>query len=124
MPLERDLGDYAESMLEVAKAVARQENREIQDVLHDLARPRVDTLRFEILGGANEQCRTFRLYKGIAFVEGAKNALMASAYAVRNRCKYHPRLSISEAEVFVEIFAAFRTSGGTSRSNRGRLRKQ
>jgi len=112
LPLERDLEDYAEAMLEVARAITRYEKRDIVSVLKDLVRARMDTLRFA-LEGLSTDSGTVRLGEGASLVLGAKKALTASACSVRFPRKYHPRMSSAESESFLKACRLGQTEVGS-----------
>ena len=101
VPIDRDVGDYAEAMMQVASEVASVENRTAASVVHDLTKTSKDVLRFALTGNAID-AGTVRLDEGLALLNGARKALMASASTVRVRRRFHPRLGFAEAESYVQ----------------------
>lgn len=100
IPLERDLGDYAEAMKRATETVAEVEERPSAQVLHDLLQPRSDTLRFALEGDRHEG-GVVGLDQGSSLINGAKKALLASACGARRPRRFHPRMSLVEAQSFV-----------------------
>ena len=100
IPLERDLGDYAEAMRRATETVAEIEARPPAQVLHDLLQPRSDTLRFALEGERHEG-GVVGLDHGESLIRGARKALLASACGARRPRRFHPRMSLAEAQSFV-----------------------
>lgn len=112
VPLDRDLGDYAEAMARLAERVAHYEQRESSAVLRDLTQPRRDILRFA-LSGERTRAGAVGLLQGESLVTGVRKALLASACSVQRPRKYHPRMSLAEADAFVRSCALGQTELGS-----------
>jgi hypothetical protein len=100
VPLERALADYDSAMVRVAQEVASVEGRGAEAVLRDLLQPRKDILRFA-LEGEGVGPGSVGLHEGHMLLGGARKALLASACSVKSPKRYHPRMSLGEADVFV-----------------------
>lgn len=100
VPIDREVGDYAEAMQRVAVEVAAVEKRTAAAVVHDLTQPSKDVLRFA-LSGQDIDAGTVGFDEGLALLNGVRKALMASASTVRVRRRFHPRLGFAEAESYV-----------------------
>jgi hypothetical protein len=100
IPLERDLGDYAEAMRRATETVAEIEERAPAQVLHDLLQPRADTLRFALEGDRHEG-GVVGLDQGASLLIGARKALLASACGALRPRRFHPRMSLADAQSFV-----------------------
>jgi hypothetical protein len=100
VPLDRALGDYAEAIRKVAERVASFESRTSAEVLRDLLHPRRDTLRF-VLEDGTRPAATLTFGAGAALVAGARKALLAGACGALRPRKYHPRITLLEAEAYV-----------------------
>jgi hypothetical protein len=101
VPLDRALADYADAMASVAARVGEVEGRDAIHVLRDLLQPQSDVLRFALEGEA-QKAGTIGLLDGQALVSGVTGALLASACGVQRPRKYHPRMSLVEAEAYVQ----------------------
>ncbi|WP_257452714.1 hypothetical protein [Archangium lipolyticum] len=102
VPLDRDLIDYGEAMVEVARRVAEYEQRSMESLLRDLLRPRWDLIRFALEG---EETRDggIRLGNGLDLVNGVRKALLASACSIkRPGTTFHPRMTLAEADAFLQ----------------------
>lgn len=100
VPLERTVGDYADSMVRAARDVAEFEGRRTEDVFRDLLRPRRDVLKFG-LDGSETSAGTVGFVEGVHLVDGVRKALLASACGVKRARRYHPRLASSEADAYL-----------------------
>lgn len=100
VPLERALSDYDLAMVRVAQEVASVEGRQAEAVLRDLLHPRKDILRFA-LEGEGVGPGAVGLNEGYMLVSGARKALLASACSVKSPKRFHPRMSVGDADVFM-----------------------
>jgi len=96
IPIDANITEYAEMVLDAAWRIAAIENRSIESVLNDLMLPNADVLRFrliepETVGGS------VSLQDGINLLEGAKKALLAAACSVVSPQSHHARMSRTEA---------------------------
>jgi hypothetical protein len=102
VPLDRDLIDYGEAMVAVARRIAEHEQRPAESILRDLLRPRRDLHRFA-LEGAETQDGGIHLENGLSLVNGVRKALLSSACSVkRPGTTFHPRMSLADAEAFLK----------------------
>jgi len=100
VPLDRDLADYAEAMVTVARRLASAEGRTPEALLRDLLHPRRDLLRFGLEGDVTRDGGV-GLVDGLDLVNGVRKALLASACGVRRPRAFHPRMGLVEAESFL-----------------------
>lgn len=100
VPLDRDLADYADAMVVIARRLATVERRSAESILHDLLQPRRDLLRFGLEGDAMRDGGV-GLVDGLDLVNGVRKALLASACSVKRPRTFHPRLGLAEADAFV-----------------------
>lgn len=115
IPLDRQLGDYAEAMVALAERVARVEGKERTQmaVLHDLRQPRRDVIRFGIESDETE-AGSVGLADGLSLVIGVRKALLASACsALKPERAFHPRMTLSDAEAFVRSCSLGQTEVGS-----------
>lgn len=100
VPIERDLADYGEAIERVARRAAEVEGRTPEAVLNDFLQPRADVVRFALEGDAT-QGGSIDLAAGVELLQGAKKCLLASAMSALRPVRFHPRMSLSEAEAYV-----------------------
>ncbi|HET9954201.1 MAG TPA: hypothetical protein VFQ61_06845, partial [Polyangiaceae bacterium] len=112
IPLDRDLADYGKAMWLAAREIATVERRTVESVLHDLRQPRLDRIRIS-LEGEDLENGTLALAQGVSLLSGVRKALLASASTVRHARRYHPRMSFSEAELFVQSCRLGQTEVGS-----------
>jgi len=101
VPQERSFVDYSRRMAEAITFLAEFEHRSVTAVLNDLLLPPSDIIRFTMDSSATKN-GTIPLNVGLDFFAGAKKALLASACSVIQPQTFHPRMSRSEAEQFVQ----------------------
>src|SRR5262249_52269453 len=112
VPLERSLADYVDAIQTIAQKAAAVEKRSPEAVLHDFLQPRKDIVRYA-LAGQTPVCRSVDLLTGLALLAGARKSLLASAMSVKRPVKFHPRMSLSEAESFVAESRIGQTEAGS-----------
>lgn len=112
LPLSLDFADVHEALARAVESLARVEGRAAHDVLRDLLAPRSDVLRFGVEGAATAD-GAIGLDEGIALLAGSKKALLAAACSVRRPQRYHPRMSLREAESFVRACRLGQTERGS-----------
>jgi hypothetical protein len=100
IPLDLELADYADAITLAARRISGFEGRAVEEVLRDLLRPRSDTIRYALSGGSTET-GTIGLIAGLSLVEGALKSLLASACSVRRPRRFHPRMTLADAESYV-----------------------
>ncbi len=101
LPLETDLVDYADAIALAARRVAEHEGRGLEAILRDLTMPRRDVVRYALGGEATTLAGSIRLQAGEAMLGGARKSLLASACSVKWPRRFHPRMTLAEAESFV-----------------------
>ena len=117
IPQDRGFSDYALRMAEAIAAFTDYERldndqRRPQQVLNDLLLPAADILRFSLEGTA-AQDGTVPLGEAVNLIEGARKALIASACTVIHPQKFHPRMSRTEAEQFINTCRFGQTEQGS-----------
>lgn len=112
IPLDPDLADYADAVMLAARRLASFEGRPVEQVLRDLLQPRSDTVRYA-LGGAATETGTIGLTAGLALVQGALKSLLASACSVQRPRRFHPRMTLADAESYVRACRLGQTEIGS-----------
>lgn len=112
IPLETGLADYADAITLAARRISGFEGRTVEQVLRDLLRPRVDTVRYALTGAATES-GTIGLTAGLALVQGALKSLLASACSVQRPRRFHPRMTLGDAESYVRACRLGQTEIGS-----------
>jgi hypothetical protein len=117
IPQDRGFSDYALRMAEAISAFTDFEqidndHRTPQQVLNDLLLPAADILRFS-LEGTPAQDGTVSLNEAVNLIGGARKALMASACTVIHPQKFHPRMSRTETEQFINACRLGQTEQGS-----------
>ena len=112
VPLDRGLADYADAIETVARKAAVLEGRTVEAVLHDLLQPQKDIVRYAVV--AQETLSgSIDLPGAVALLGGAKKSLLASAMSVKRPVRFHPRMSLSEADAFVSASRVGQTEVGS-----------
>lgn len=112
IPLDPDLADYADAILLAARRIAGFESRPLEQVLRDLLQPRSDTIRYALAGAAT-QTGTIALTAGVSLVSGAVKSLLASACSVQRPRRFHPRMTLADAETYVRACRLGQTEIGS-----------
>ena len=117
IPQDRTFSDYALRMAEAIASLSdferiENERRTAPQLLNDLLLPASDVLRFS-LEGASVQDGTAPLGEALNLLAGAKKALVASACTVVHSQKFHPRMSRTEAEQFINKCRLGQTEQGS-----------
>lgn len=112
IPLDPDLADYADAITLAARRISSFEDRPMEQVLRDLLQPRSDTVRYALSGVATET-GTIGLVAGLALVEGALKSLLASACSVQRPRRFHPRMTLTDAESYVRACRLGQTEIGS-----------
>lgn len=101
VPFDAELADYREGLLVAASRIARFENRPVDEVLVDLARPRADHARFARTGEGTSD-GTLPIVDAPGFIDGIRRALLAASHTVeRPDQRFHRRMSRSAPEELV-----------------------
>ncbi|MBK9260502.1 MAG: hypothetical protein IPM54_11810 [Polyangiaceae bacterium] len=101
VPFDPTFDDYHEALERAVRAVARFEQRTVDQVIADLVMPKSDRLRFAQTGEGTAD-GMIAVDLAPALVEGARKALLASAHSEeRPDARYHKRMSRSIPEAFL-----------------------
>ena len=101
IPQTREFADYGQRMGEVLDTLARYEARSPHELVADLLLPAADVVRFR-LDDHRTAAGIIPLGAGLDFYEGTRRALLSAACSVLQPRPFHPRLSRTDAEQFVE----------------------
>lgn len=112
IPLDPDLADYADAIALAARRISGFEGRPVEQVLRDLLQPRNDTVRYTLSGTATET-GTISLTAGLSLVQGALKSLLASACSVQRPRRFHPRMTLTDAEAYVRACRLGQTEIGS-----------
>lgn len=113
VPIHPEFDDFEEQMGRVLAKLAESEGRSERSVLHDLYVSQMDTLRYRVQSPAASR-GTLPLEQGISLLEGARRTLLAAACTVLSPQRtYHPRMSFSPAEEFVDTCELAQTEEGS-----------
>jgi len=95
IPLDTQISDFSEAMLEVARRLQEDEHRPIKTILEDFLEPDADVLRYRIESHITEK-GSIPIEESIRLLEGVKKALLATACSVNEPKLHHPRLDRSD----------------------------
>lgn len=112
LPLSSDFADVGDAMARAVEEIARFEQRPAAQVLRDLLHPRADLLRFAVESRETAD-GGIGLEEGLALLSGSKKALLAAACSVKRPQRFHPRMSLREAEAFVRACRLGQTEQGS-----------
>jgi hypothetical protein len=112
LPLSLDFADVPEAMARAVAEIARFEQRPAAQVLRDLRRPRSDVLRFAV-ESRDTADGGIGLDEGLTLLSGSKKALLAAACSVKRPQRFHPRMTLREAETFVRSCRLGQTEHGS-----------
>lgn len=112
IPLDPGLVDYADAIALAARRIAGFEGRPFEQLLRDLLQPRSDTVRYALSGAATET-GTIGLTAGLSLLQGALKTLLASACSVQRPRRFHPRMTLADAEGYVRACRLGQTEIGS-----------
>ena len=112
LPLSLDFTDVPDAMARAVAEIARVEQRPVAQVLRDLRRPRSDVLRFAV-ESRDTADGGIGLDEGLALLSGSKKALLAAACSVKRPQRFHPRMTLRDAEAFVRSCRLGQTEHGS-----------
>lgn len=98
--LDEGLSDYAEITAEVVRKLAEFESRPAREVLEHLLLPPADLLDFREVS-RDAEAGTLPFERAVRSLNGTKKVLQSVAHSVLVPQTYHPRLSRTEAEDFL-----------------------
>ena len=112
IPTDPTLEDYGEAVTEAVRRLAEFEKRPAREVLDHLLLPPADVLGFrEISPDAESGSLPFG--HAVRMINGDRRLLLSAAHSVLVPQAYHPRLSRSEAEEFVNRCRLGQTERGS-----------
>lgn len=112
IPTDSNLADYGEAVLEAVSKLAAFEQRPVQEVLEHLLLPPADLLQFREVSPAAET-GSLPFDHAVRLINGTRRLLLSVAHSVLVPQPYHPRLSRSEAEEFVNRCRLGQTERGS-----------
>lgn len=112
IPIDRGLQDYELLMAQSIAAIARHEERAAAEILAELLLPSSDILRFGESSPA-AAAGDVPFEHGLALLNGAKKTLLAAACSVIRPVSFHPRMSLADAEQFLQQCRLGQTERGS-----------
>jgi hypothetical protein len=112
VPLARGSSAFARAMGDVVNILAEREKRPAGEVLNDLLLPPADVLRFNEAGPV-AAAGDVPLDHGIDMLIGARKQVRAAACSERRPQRYHPRMSLAEAEQLLQECRLAQTERGS-----------
>jgi hypothetical protein len=112
VPLNRGGHGFAPAMGDVVNILAEKENRPALEILNDLLLPPSDVLRFTEAGTVTAS-GDVPLNHGIDMLVGARKQVLAAACSEIRPERYHPRMSLAEAEQLVQQCRLGQTERGS-----------
>lgn len=100
VPMDTEFSDYSLRMAELITLLSEIEERSSQEILNDLLLPESDVLRFR-LETRETETGIIPLDVGLGLINGGRKGLMAAACSAIQPQSFHPRLSRTEAEEFI-----------------------
>ena len=101
LPLERDLGDYANRMGDLVAALATIERRPVQEIINDLSGPTGDVFRLRVAGSV-AALGNLPLDEAIKLLDGARQLFWSSAFGVIRPEALHPQRRIKQVDNFLQ----------------------
>jgi hypothetical protein len=112
VPLNRQAHGFDRAMGDVVSILAEKERRPAIEILNDLLLPPADVIRFGECGPA-AAAGDLPLDHGISLLTGARKALLAAACTEKKPQTYYPRMSLAEAEQFIQQCRLGQTERGS-----------
>lgn len=112
VPQDTDFADFHARIVDAIRAFAEYEKRSAAAVLGDVVAPESDVLRFG-LSAPRVEGGTVPLGEGVGLLMGARKAILAAACTVIRPERFHPRMSLREAESFVASCRMGQTEHGS-----------
>ncbi|QDV33710.1 hypothetical protein [Tautonia plasticadhaerens] len=112
VPMERSLGDYVLRMADVVVAIARIEDRPVDQVLNDLATPPGDVFRFRVVGSV-ATLGNLPLDEAIQLIGGGRQLLWASAYSTIQPQPLLPQRTLKQVDDFLKSCRMGQTERGS-----------
>ena len=112
VPLSRDLRDYDLLMARAVAMIAHFEERPAAELLAELLFPPSDVLKFGESSPA-AAAGDVPFEHGLSLLNGARKTLLAAACSTIRPANYHPRMSLGEAEQFLQQCRLGQTERGS-----------
>ena len=112
VPIDTTLADYDEAVAEAVRKLAEYEKRPAREVLGHLVLPPADVLGFRE-SSPDAESGSLPLDHAVRMINGTRRLLLSAAHSVLFPQAYHPRLSRSEAEEFVNRCRLGQTERGS-----------
>ena len=112
IPLDETLSDYSEAVVEAVQKLAEFEKRPAREVLDQLLLPPADMLQFRETS-QDAEAGSLPFEHAVRMINGTKRLLLSAAHSVLVPQAYHPRLSRTEAEEFVNRCRLGQTDRGS-----------
>lgn len=100
LPMDTSLRDYASAMVRFARTLAEAEHRPPARVIADLGALRVDRHRPARVGNTADASPTLDAVS--AMIDGVRRALLAAACSALQPRAFHPRMTLGDAEAFLD----------------------
>jgi hypothetical protein len=112
VPEDTTFADYDEAVAEAVRKLAEFERRPANEVLEHLLLPPADVLRFREVS-PDAEAGNLPFDHAVRMINGTRRLLLSAAHSVLFPQAYHPRLSRSEAEEFVNRCRLGQTERGS-----------
>lgn len=112
IPVDPSLADFGEAVTEAVRKLAEYEQRPASEVLEHLLLPPSDVLRFREMS-PDAEAGNLPFDHAVRMINGTRRLLLSVAHSVLVPQAYHPRLSRSEAEEFVNRCRLGQTERGS-----------
>jgi hypothetical protein len=112
IPVDTTLSDYDEAVAEAVRKLADYERRPASEVLEHLLLPPADLLGFREVS-PDAETGSLPLEHAVRLINGTRKLLLSAAHSALVPLAYHPRLSRSEAEEFVNRCRLGQTDRGS-----------
>lgn len=112
IPLNRELKDFDLLMARAVAVLADFEERPSHELLADLLLPEADVLRFQESSPASV-AGDIPFDRGLSLLQGARKSLLASACSVIRPAAFHLRMSLTDADQFLQRCRLGQTERGS-----------
>jgi|SRR5579883_192053 len=112
IPTDPTLADFGEAVADAVQRLAEFERRPAREVLEHLLLPAADVLRFREVS-PDAEAGNLPFEHAVRMINGTRRLLLSVAHSVLAPQSYHPRLSRSEAEEFVNRCRLGQTERGS-----------
>jgi hypothetical protein len=112
VPLHSELPDFTQVMNTAVAAIAQHEKRPASEVLTELLFPPSDVLRFAEQSPSSAS-GSVPFEHGVSLLEGARKSLLAATCTAIRPARFHPRMSLGDAEIFLSKCRLGQTERGS-----------